>query len=285
MKKISVVLVLVSVLLMISQSFSTNGTYLNGFSAISIGRGGLSYGFYDSPILIMRDPAAISFMPTSLEGNFSLLIPGLHFKNALNDKEGETKYFPMGDLVFVNRYQDSNWNWGFGVFTQGGMGADFKLKNSLFRDQNGNYILQDYHSKFGVIEAGPSISFKGGENISIGASVHLLYGQMEMKMPYSLSPSVMMGVAMPGLTFGQLFGSPMSQGGLGYTEVTAYADMRDVNGFGVSGTVSAQYKVSGRVTVGAGFTSNSSLKLRDGTATMDMTAQFNDAADGNNQSR
>ncbi len=272
MKRLTVIAGVFAVLLMFSQAISTNGTYLNGFSPLTVGRGGLAYGFYDSPTLMMTNPAALSFMPGSrVEADFSVLIPKLHFKNSLNNKDGESQTFPMFDVAYANRYSNSNWSWGIGVFTQGGMGSKFYLKNQLFPED------KEYYSKFGVIEGGPTVVYKAGDDISLGASVHLLYGMMEMKMPFSLLPSFLGGIAIPGMTFGQMFGAPTSMGGLGYNEVTAYASLEDLAGVGVNGNISAQYKVNDQLTVGAGFSTNSTLKLKNGTATMDMTDQFNDA--------
>jgi len=76
MKKMYLFIALFSLLFIISQAGATNGTYLNGFSPLTIGRGGLSYGFYDSPILMLNNPAAVAFLPSStIEANFSMLMP------------------------------------------------------------------------------------------------------------------------------------------------------------------------------------------------------------------
>lgn len=255
-----------------AQLSATNGTYLNGFSPISVGRGGLSYGFYDTPTLMMNNPAAVAFLPgSSLEANFSVLAPKLHFKNSLNDKDGNSKSYPLFDLAYAHVSPNSHWIWGFGAYTQGGMGSDFTLKHKLFPAE------QSYHSKFGALNVGPSLVYKGSEKVSVGVSAHLLYGMMEMWMPFSLSPAMMAGVAMPGVTFGQMFGGPQTQGGLGYQEVTAFAEMKEMSGFGYSGTISAQFKVNDQFTVGTAFSTQNTLNLNGGKAMMDMTAQFNDA--------
>ena len=278
MKKMYLFIALFSLLFIISQAGATNGTYLNGFSPLTIGRGGLSYGFYDSPILMLNNPAAVAFLPSStIEANFSMLMPKLHFKNSLNDQDGESQSFPMFDLAYVHHSSEAIWDWGFGIFTQGGMGSDFKLKHQLFRNAQGKFVEQEYHSQFGVIEVGPSFMLRGGNNLSLGASVHLLYGMMDMWMPYSLSPYMMVGQAMPGVTFGQMFGGPAASGGLEYSEVTAFAEMKELKGFAYNGNISVQFKVNDRLTVGTAFTSGSTLKLRNGSAMMDMTDQFNDA--------
>lgn len=264
--------VFVIMVLVWGTALATNGTYLHGFSALTMGRGGLSYGFYDSPLLMMNHPAALAQMnPNFLEADMSLMFPKLHFRNSLNDTDGESSTFPLLQVAYGSQFGSSSWFWGFGVFTQGGMGADFSLKHALFPEK------VEYHSQFGVMEVGPSLAFRGENGMSLGFSVHLLYGQMEMWMPYSLSPEIMRGQAMPGLTFGQMFAAPPDQGGLGYQEVTAYAEMKGLNGFGYNGTISFAYRVNDKLSIGTAFTSAATLKLRNGDAKMNMTDQFNDA--------
>jgi len=100
---------------------------------------------------------------------------------------------------------------------------------------------------------------------------------LEFWMPYSLDPSVMKGVAMPGMTFGQLFAAPPSAGGFGYTEVTASAKMSNLSATGFNGKVGLAYKVNDQLSLGFSYTLPTSLTYKNGKASMDMTAQFNDA--------
>ncbi|RMH74300.1 MAG: hypothetical protein D6675_00270 [Gemmatimonadetes bacterium] len=98
-------------------------------------------------------------------------------------------------------------------------------------------------------------------------------------MPYSLPPSAMLGEVPGGngMTFGDMFGAPMEQGGLDFDEVTAYADMDDaVTATGWGGKLGIQYKVTDKLRVGASYTMKSTLDF-SGEAGMDMTAQFNNA--------
>ena len=43
-------------------AFATNGTRVVGFNAKTIGRGGTTIGLFDSPVLMMTNPAGISFL-------------------------------------------------------------------------------------------------------------------------------------------------------------------------------------------------------------------------------
>ncbi len=256
------------------------GTRLVGFDAKSMGRGGTSIGTFDTPELMMSNPAGISFLDHSMvSADISLMFPAVHFKNTLNDINGANNTFPLPGASFVNKYKESNFSWGLGFFTSGGMGADYSLDHALYRNQDGSYNPQTYHSKLGTMQGGLTAAYKFTDNFSVGVSAHLVYSMLEFGMPYSLNPSIMQGVANPltGMTFGQMFAAPPSQGGFGYTEVTASANMTSLSAIGFNGKIGFAYKVNDKLSFGLSYTMPTSLTYKNGKASMDMTAQLNDA--------
>ena len=262
--------------LIAGSAFSTNGVRVVGFNAKTIGRGGTTIGVFDSPMLMMTNPAGISFLQgSSIDANFSLMVPSLKFTNGLNNAvEGKTDYYPLPGLAYVHQNPDAPLTWGIGAFTQGGMGADFMLKHQLFP------TAQEYHSKLAVMQGGPSIAYKLTPQFSVGVSAHLVYSQLEFKMPYSLPPSALQGIPVgvpPGMTFGSLFSAPPAQGGFGYSEVTASANMSGLTGFGFGGKVGLAYNLNDKFSLGLSYTLPTSLSYKGGKADMDMTAQMNDA--------
>ncbi len=258
--------------------FAQNGTKMLGVNAKSLGRGGTGIGTFDSAELLMSNPAGISFLNESLlDVNLSLMFPTVHFKNGLNDVDGDKNTFPMPDVAYVNKYKDSKFSWGLGLFTAGGMGADFALKHALYRNQDGSYNAQEYHSMLAVMQGGLTAAYKLNDNFSVGASLHLVYSMIEFSMPYSLDPSVMQGVAMPGMTFGQMFAAPPSMEGFGYDEVTATTKMTDLAGIGFNGKLGFAYKVNENLSFGLTYTLPTTITYKNGKASMDMTAQLNDA--------
>lgn len=74
-----------------------------------------------------------------------------------------------------------------------------------------------------------------------------------------------------------MFAAPPAQGGFGYSEVTAYAQMNDLTGIGFSGKLGLGYKVNDQISLGVVYTSSTPLTYKSGKAIMDMTTQFNDA--------
>lgn len=273
-----------------------NGTKMIGFDAMSMGRAGTSIGVFDSYELMMTNPAGLSFLEkSSVNVNFSLMSPKVHFQNTLNDADGDKNLFPLPAAGYVHKSanKDSKFTWGIGLFTQGGMGADFYLRNELYRDQTfalntdnstyypvkGAYNAQIYHSKFAVMQAGPSFAYKFSDKFSGGISLHMVYSTMEFKMPFSMNPSIMNGEpnGMPGVTFGQIFSMSPSLGGFGYSEVTASADMSALNVISWGGKIGLAYKASEKLSFGLNYTLPTKLNYKSGKATMDMSKQFEDA--------
>jgi long-chain fatty acid transport protein len=256
-----------------SLTIAQTGTRLVDFNAKSLGRGGTSIGIFDSPDLMMTNPAGISFLDGSmLDADFSLMFPALHFKNNLNDAAGDNNIFPLPALSFVKKYQESNWSWGAGFFTAGGMGADFKLNHALYGTE-----LQVYHSQLASMQGGLTVAYKFNENFSAGVSAHMVYSMLEFGMPYALDPSVMKGIAQPGMTFGQMFAAPPTSGGFGYNEVVASSKMTGLVGIGFNGKIGLAYKVNDKLSFGLSYTMPTPLTYKNGKASMDMTAQMNDA--------
>ena len=272
---------ILSLLLCIPFTFlhAQNGTQLLDYDAQSLGRGGTSIGYFDSPVLMMTNPGGLSFIDGSiLDVNFSLMAPSLHFQNSINNLNGKKNYYPLPSLSYV-RNNNSKWTWGIGLFTSGGMGADFTMNHALFRDQSGNYIQQKYHSMLAVMQGGPSLAYKFTPNLSIGLTAHLVYSMMQFETPYSLSPMAMQGVVNPttGMTFGQMFAAPPTQGGFGYNEVTAAANMKDLSTVTFNGRIGLAYKPNENFSLGITYTLPTNLNYKNGKASMDMTAQFQDA--------
>jgi long-chain fatty acid transport protein len=127
------------------------------------------------------------------------------------------------------------------------------------------------------MQGGVTAAYKISDKFSVGISTHLVYSTIAFNNPFSLSPSVMKGVTPMGITFGQMFSMPTSQGGLGYTEVTSSADMKDLKAFSFNGRLGLAYKFSDKFTAGLNFSSPVPLNYENGTANMDMSAQFTDA--------
>ena len=67
-------LIITTAVCIAGSAFATDGTRMMSFNAKTAGRGGTAIGLFDSPSLMMTNPAGISFLDTSaLDFNLSLL--------------------------------------------------------------------------------------------------------------------------------------------------------------------------------------------------------------------
>ncbi|HET9826687.1 MAG TPA: outer membrane protein transport protein [Chitinophagaceae bacterium] len=279
MKQKYAVMATAIVLLLISQSFAQNGTRLIAFDAKTAGRGGTSTGFFDNPSLMMNNPAGLSFLKSSqLDLSVSLMAPTVHFTNEINNTDGKRNIFPLGCIDYAHS-SPQKLSYAVGLFTQGGMGADFELNHALYRMQTRAYVPQTYHSKFAVMQAGGSVAYKLSPTISFGVSAMLVYGQVEFQMPMAMSPSALRGVIDPqtGFTFGDLFSASSESGGLGYTELITSATMKELTAYGFNGKIGIAFKPNDKFSAGINYTLPVSMNYDNGNATMDMSYQLNDA--------
>ena len=277
----------------VSSLYAQNGTIPVGYNARSFGRGGTSIGFFDNPGLMMSNPAGLSFLNEQVfDINAIVMLPAPTFKNykknadgtptttVLNDANGYKDPFVLPSAAYVHKIKDSKFTFGLGFFTVGGMGAEFDLNHELFvnRDANGfptttnTYNQQKYRSRYAVMQGGLTGAYKITDKFSIGVSAHLVYSTIGFTNPFSLSPSVMKGPTPLGITFGSLF-----KDSLRYSEVTSAADMKDLKAFSFNGRIGLAYKFSDKFTAGLNFSSPVPLNFKNGTANMDMGAQFTDA--------
>ncbi len=275
MKKHLVTLVMLTGLLAETVQAGTNGYLLNCFCARSYARGGTVVAIPDNSAVILSNPAGLAFMQQRAVGiGLGVLIPRVQFRNDANaNTTADQKFYPMPFSGYVDPRPGSKWAWGFGLNVVGGMGAEYQLDHDLLGAD------QKYYSNFGYIKTGPAFAYRINDQLAVGAGFQLFYGMLDFKMPFSIDPVAnLRGVADPnsGMTFGQMFAADPAQGGFGYDEVTAYAHMNGLSGFGAGANIGVFYKVNDRWSVGASYTSPTRMYLK-GKATMDMSAQFNDA--------
>ncbi|TRZ64974.1 hypothetical protein D4R20_02015 [bacterium] len=276
---------LIVFLFTVSTSFAQNGTRPADYNARTLGRGGTAIGFFDSPELMMTNPAGLSFITKPvIDINAIMMLPAPSFTNykkdafgntttnLLNDKNGEKTFYMLPSLAYVHDFKESKFTLGIGGFTTGGMGADFILNHDLFKDALGSYVPMTYHSRYGIFQGGLSLAYAITPQISVGATAHVLYSTLEFTNPFSLVPSILGGVIAPGKTFGDYFRDT-----LGYSEVTSSANMKGLNAVSFNGKIGIAYKPNEKFSAGMTYSTPVSLGYKNGTSTLDMTAQFKDA--------
>lgn len=295
MQKITVLLFL-SLVVSSSIIFAQDGTRAMDYNARSIGRGGVSIGFFDNNELMITNPAGLSFLERrNIDLNSIFMITRPTFKNyvttdagtatstELNDKEGYKTLYVLPSLSYTHKIPGSRFTFGAGVFTAGGMGAEYDLKNKLLTDGQGGYLEAKYRSRLFNLQGGLTGSYLITNQFSVGVSAHLVYSTLEMKNPFSMLPSIMqgdMGASYGHMTFGQHFSMPMDtvHMGLGYSELTSLADIKELRTLSYNFKFGLAYKVSDQFSVGASYSTKVPLKYTNGSANLDMSAQFADAS-------
>lgn len=296
MQKKILPIILLIILLFASVGEAQVGVRSLDYNTRPVGRGGTGIGFFDSPSLMLSNPAGLTFIKESqINANAIFMVPPPSFKNytnnngvttstVLNDKDGEGTLYALPSISYIHKFKDSKFTIAAGAFLSGGMGTDYELNHQLYKDAGGNYLPQVYCSRFSIIESGLSLAYAITPKFSIGATGEFVYTQLEFKNPFSLPPLILKGLAMPGMTFGQLFSAPQNQpgdtvvGGLGYKELTSSADMKYLKSYSFGGKFGLGYKFSESFSIGVNYSLPVDLSYEDGTANLDMTAQFKDAS-------
>lgn len=272
-----------------------NGTRAVDYNTRSIGRGGTEIGFFDGPSSMLMNPAGMSFIKKPvLNANAIFMVPPSHFKNytkdaggnptttLLNDADGDNILYVMPSLSYVHNFKDSKFTLGAGVFTTGGMGTEYKLNHRLFSTPAGstNYQKQKYRSRFAIIESCISGSYLITPEFSIGLTGEFVYSTLEIAQPFSLTPSYLKGKLITSTgptTYAKYFSDPRPYG-LGYKELTTAAEMTDLKSYTFGGKIGLAYKLCEKFSMGASYTLSVPLNFKNGNASMDMSAQFNEAS-------
>jgi long-chain fatty acid transport protein len=279
-----------------SLAISQDGTRAIDYNTRSTGRGGVSIGFFDNPSTMLTNPAGMSFIRKPvLNANAIFMVPPTHFKNyvkdangnttstILNDADGEKMLYVMPSLSYVHNFKNSKFTLGAGVFTTGGMGTEGKYNHQLFASPSfsTNYQQQIYRSRFAVVESAISGSYMITPQFSVGITGEFVYSTLELAQPFSLPPSFLKGAFVSALTGPTTYGAYFSGNkplGLGYKELTASAEMTNLKSYTFGGKIGFAYKLNEKFSAGASYTMSVPLNYKNGSATMDMSAQFNEAS-------
>ncbi|HRC86325.1 MAG TPA: outer membrane protein transport protein, partial [Thermoanaerobaculia bacterium] len=150
-------------------ALATNGLYLTGYGAETLGRGGVNVAISDRTLGLNSNPAGIA----QLQGNhytlgLALLAPQLQFENAANPPtDGEDRYFPLPAFAWVRSGKDTPWAFGVGFLAQGGMGATFNNLNTFFGTRDQTYT----QVRFATIS--PTVAYSFGDDAALGATLNL----------------------------------------------------------------------------------------------------------------
>jgi long-chain fatty acid transport protein len=225
----------------ISVSFpvlATNGINLIGFGTESTLMGGADTAVARDTSALNTNPAGLAQISERTFDGFGSLLrtTDLAHEDALNNQHADNRYTLLAGGGYAQPLQNTTCSVGVGFFTQGGAGAVFKHINTAFGTND------EMSSLFGIAKITPGFGCQVSDNLSIGASLSLVYATIEQKFFYDTSNPVFSGFKNEGasaLRFGLKLG--------------------------------AQYKLNDAWTLGASYTEKTELPLTDGTAKFNMS--------------
>jgi long-chain fatty acid transport protein len=148
--------------------------------------------------------------------------------------------------------KNGHWSYGLGVFSQGGMGADYGRSSFLSMDPNSGIAtgLPD-ESAVMIGRLIFPVAFEATDRLSIGASIDAVYGRFTMKqlMPRQALEDMMT----PGRqTLGVATADPVTAEGLGSANY-AHFDLDNLDNWGFGGQVGLTFKATEALTFGASY--------------------------------
>lgn len=165
-------------------ALATNGINLIGYGAESTLMGG-------ADTAVARDTSALNTNPAGLvqikgklfDGYGSLLrTTDLAHEDARNDQHADNRYTLLAGGGYAQALESIPCTAGIGFFTQGGAGAVFKHINTPFGTDD------EMSSLFGIAKITPGMGCQVSDNLSIGASVSLVYASIEQQFFYNTPP-------------------------------------------------------------------------------------------------
>ncbi|NNF39488.1 MAG: hypothetical protein HKN71_12525 [Gemmatimonadetes bacterium] len=248
----------------------TNGYVLQCLSARTSGQGCVTRAQEATPTSLFRDPASlVSFDQPSLEINAAPFIPGLTFENSINPVvDGNRHVYPMGSVAYVGP-KVGRFAWALGVEPIGGFGSDFELQHALLSGPGSDLV--QYESFFAAAKIGGSVATELAPGLSIGAGLSAVYAQIrDFRMPFTMPPSIAQGLGgIPQLDPG-VYGPLFQQ----FTELTAYGDSESYTGLTWTADIGLRYEADSGFIVSASWSPETAIDVENGTAIIDMNAQF-----------
>lgn len=224
-----------------------NGLNLIGFGTESITMGG-------ADLAVARDASAMNINPAGLTqtGGHRLdlyaataFLFGVGHRDVFgNDAKVANTPQHFASLGYAARTGDSGFFHGIGLFAQGGAGYEYSSLQTAFGTRD------ELSSLLRIVKLTPSLAYRWNDELSIGASLGIVYGDIEQNV---FPDSSFQHPDDPAAAF------------FGYR-------LRDARGVSLGARLGMQYRPAPRITIGASYTSASRLDLEDGNLVVDMSA-------------
>ena len=157
--------------------YATNGMNLEGYGPVATGMGGASMAYDNGSAAVMNNPATIGLMPDGQRADFALglLGPDVTAKAGTETAKSSGTAYYMPALGWLSKHGDLAY--GVGVFSQGGMGTEYKASSFMAAGSN-----EKVRSEVGVGRIIFPISFAASKTVQIGGSIDYVWAGMDLKM-------------------------------------------------------------------------------------------------------
>ena len=258
-------------------ALATNATNLTGYSAASTAMGGADMASLYDTSAMNANPAALSLLPRGVDGDprglfsaglmdlsLGVLGPLMHHEDVFgNSRDGENDPFLALHGGAAARLRGlPGVTVGLGMFSQGGLGTDFRGLRTAFgtRDDISSYL------RYTKLVA--SVSWQATDRLALGVAPHVGYSDVTLRLFPNTSSLGADGVPGTGDDFAgiEIPDRCARNSGLGEPGSTCPWDVV----FGAK--VGVLYQVSSTVTLGAAYTSPVDFHYRDGRIKLDLSS-------------
>ncbi len=255
-----------------SPLLATNGMNIEGYGPIAAGMGGASQAFDNGLAAMMNNPATLALGKDGHLLNIAVgsLGPEIEVEQTLPDGS-KVKDTSSSDLfvmpAFGYGFKDQNYVVGIGVFSQGGMGAEYDNPSLTFGEKN-------IRSEVGVARLIIPAAYKINDDIAVGGSLDYVQANMDLRMALSTQ---MLGGMVTGSSdqWGQVL-QGLGQLPQGSHAVIEFNDSDDMAGAATSTGYGAKlgvvYKVMPELNLGLSYHSQTFLSDMEGDAVMRVPA-------------
>nr|WP_242470920.1 outer membrane protein transport protein [Thiocystis violacea] len=226
---------------------------LPGYGATADGLGGASQAYDSGNYGAINNVATLALMPEGgrLDVGAALMhISAETWTNGVSRVESDADWFLMPNMSYM--IKRDRFSYGVGVFSQGGMGADYGKTSFLSVDPNSGMLtgLRD-ESQVMIGRLILPLAFQATDQLSIGASVDLVYGRMTMQQ--AMPRQALMDMMTPGQqTLGTAQADPNTAIGLGGANY-AHFDFTNLDNWGFGAQVGMTFKATDALTLGASY--------------------------------
>jgi long-chain fatty acid transport protein len=236
-----------------SEAHASNGMALSGYGPVAMSMGGAAVAYDNGNYGAINNPATLGLMKQ--EKRFEAGVNIMHvdaktWMSGVDPVDSSAEWFAMPTISYM--VKNGRWSYGLGVFTQGGMGADYGRNSFLSTDPNSG-IPTGLQDEIGVMIGRLifPVAFEVTDRLTIGASVDAVYARLTMKQ---LMPrQALVDMMTPGQqTLGTATADPFTAEALGSANY-AHFDFDKLDNWGLGGQVGVTFQATEVLSFGASY--------------------------------